>query len=67
MDFVDRDRRIRRLPLAARCHPGFVVPAMMVRLRHDRGGARRRFGLPGQRDRPSTAVCMPPGPTMSYL
>ena len=35
--------------IAARLHPGFVAPAVIVRLRNDRSRAGRRFGLARER------------------
>ncbi len=45
MHLVDRDRRLRRLALAAPRHPVGVAPGAGVRIGHHRGGARRRLGL----------------------
>ena len=47
MHLIDGDRRVGRLALAARLHPGVVAPAVIVRLRNDGSGAGRRLGLSG--------------------
>ena len=50
MNFINRDRRIGRLPLsrALASIPGHASE-WSIGLRHDGGSIRRRFGLPGQR------------------
>ena len=44
MDFVDRDRRVQRVPLRARQHPVLVVPLVVANVEDDRRGAGSHFG-----------------------